>query len=206
MQIKILKQKILNQLEEFKKIDFAKILTLLGRQKKKIIISIFILLVFLTYFFSLNSRRRMIGDALYWEKQSSLAKSLLTELKSEQAVIDSLKNQAQTSHRLILLPQNQDMLGVVKGYAVRMNIRIINIKSDSDQLGSADTFILNSHVIKTFAIEIEAESGYMNLVRYFDTLYRVAPVFLSVERLKITKPKADSDRLKVLMELRFYSL
>lgn len=206
MQIKILKQIILNQLEKFKKIEFSKILTILGRQKKRTIVLIFILLVFLTYFLSLNSRRRMIGDTSYWEKQSSLAKSLLSELKSEQAVIDLLKNQAQLSHRLILLPQNQDMLQVVKDYAVRMNIRIINIKSDSGQPGNNNTFILHSQVIKTFTVEIEAESGYMNLVRYFDTLYRVAPAFLSVERLRISKPKMDSDRLKVLMELRFYSL
>jgi len=206
MQIKILKQIILNQLEKFKKVEFSKILTILGRQKKRIIVLIFISLVFLTYFLSLNYRRSMIGNTSYWEKQSSLAKSLLSELKSEQAVIDLLKNQAQASHRLILLPQNQDMLQVVKDCAQRMNIRIINVNSDSGQPGNNDTFILNSQVIRTLTVEIEAESGYMSLVRYFDTLYRVAPTFLSVERLKISKQKMDSDRLKVLMELRFYGL
>lgn len=206
MQAKILKQVILNQLEKFRKAGFPKILIVLRMEKKRIIVSIFVLAVFLTYFLNLNSRRRMIADASYWEKQSSLAKSLLSELKSEQAVIDLLKNQAQVSHRLILLAQNQDMLQIVKDYAVRMNMRIINIKPDLDQQGDNNALIFNSQVIKTLTVEIEAESGYANLVRYFDTLYRVAPEFFSVEKLKITKPKMDSDRLKVLMELRFYSL
>jgi hypothetical protein len=170
-------------------------------QKKKIIVSIFILLVFLTYFLGLNSRRLIAGDALYWESQSALAKSLLSELKSEGAVIDLLKDQTRVSRRLIVLPQPQDCFQAVKDYAQRMNVRIIN-----SDLNQSETFILNSHVIKTFTIDIEAQSGYMNLVRYFDTLYRVAPAFYSVEKLKIVKQKMDPEKLKVLMELRFYSL
>jgi len=190
--------------------EFLKILTILGRQKKRIIVLIFILLVFLAYFFSLNYRRRIIKDTLYWEKRTSLAKSLLSELKSEQAVIAFLKNQAQTPRRLMLLPQNQDLLQAVRrslqDYAQRMNVRIVSIKPDSGQPVNNDTFILNAQVIKTFTVEIEAGAGYMNLARYFDTLYRVAPAILSVERLKISKPKTGQDRLKVIMELRFYSL
>ncbi len=173
---------------------------------KKIIIPAIILLVCSAYFLGLNSRRRLTGDALYWESQAALTKSLLSELKSKQAVEGLLKDQARAPRRLIVMPQNQDTLAVVKNYAQRMNIRIIDMKPDPGQPENNDTFILNSRVVKTFVIDIEAESGYMNLVRYFDMLYKVTPGFYSVEKLKISESKIDPDRSKVSMELRFYSL
>lgn len=204
MQIKILSQPILKWIEDVKKINFPLIYE---KQKKRIAVSILILALSLTYFLSRNTLRRTVADTLYWEEQSSLVKSLLPEVKSEQEVINLLKQQAQASRRLIILPKSENVLQLVKDYAQRMNIHILNIETDaggpSSHKESSDVFF-NSRSVSTLAVAIEAEARFENLVRYFDTLYRVAPTCVSVEWLKINK--TNPDKLKVFMELRFYSL
>lgn len=178
-------------------------------QKKRMIVSLFVLILSLVYFRNLNTRRHMKEDVLYWERQSLLTKSLLSEVKSEQAVINLLKQQADSQHRFIILSPGQDMLELVKDYARRMNVNIVNMKADAGHAQRhqwRNVVVIDSRVIRTLAIEIEAECGYVNLVRYLDTLYRVAPAFLSVERLKMSKNKKNPGRLNAQMELRFYSL
>jgi FlaA1/EpsC-like NDP-sugar epimerase len=206
MQINVLIQFILDQVEKLKKVDLR---VVFEKQKKIIAISVIVLTVTVTYFFTWNTRQRMVSDTLYWEKQAFLAKSLLSEVKSEQEVINLLKQQAESSHRLILLSQGRDMVQVAKDYAQRMNVRLIKVTQDSQKASKQEkgrVIVIHSRFIKTSTVQIEAEAGYMNLVRYFDTLYRVAPAFVSVERLKITSDKRNPDKLRVSMELRFYSL
>ncbi len=206
MQIKILSQLILNWIDKVKKTG---LLAIYHSQKKRIVFSALILILSLTYFLSRNAIRRLKADTLYWEEQSSLAKNLLPKVKSEQEVINLLKQQAQVSHRLIMLPTRQNILQAVKDYAQRMNIRIVNIVTDAEQQprhNDTNVVLFNCRPVSTLAVVVEAEAGYENLARYFDTLYRVAPTCVSVEWLKIDKDKRNSDRLKVVMELRFYGL
>ncbi|MCX5681694.1 MAG: hypothetical protein NT079_05430 [Candidatus Omnitrophica bacterium] len=206
MQIRILTQFILDQVEKLRKADLR---VIFEKQKKNMAVLILVLVVVVTYFITLNTRQKMINDTLYWEAQSSLAKSLLSEVKSEQEVINLLKQQAESSHHLIILSQGRDMVQVAKDYAQRMNIRIIKVEAEPEggaKHKKGKIIVIHSHRIQTDTIQIEAEAGYMNLVRYFDTLYRVAPAFVSLERLKITRDQKNSDKIKVWMELRFYSL
>lgn len=205
MQIKILNQLILNQLEKFKKIDF---LAIYKRQKKKIAISILILLLSLAYFLSLNARRRMAEDTLYWEKQSLLVKSLLPEFKSE-GEIAGLLDKKYRELNLMASRQGQNILQLVTDYAQRMNIRIANIKTYPAQVLKQEnnsTVVINSRVVQSLLVRMEVDSRYMNLVKYLVTLERVIPALITVERLKIKKDKVDPDKLKVTLELRFYSL
>jgi len=206
MQITVLNQFILDQVEKLKKADFRAVFE---KYTKAIVIAIVFLVVAGIYLSTLSTSQRMIADTLYWEKQSSLAKSLLAEVKSEQEVIKLLERQAESSHRLIVLSGGRDMVQVAKEYAQRMNVRVTKVEVESPKRLKQERgkiIVIHSRRIQTDTIQIEAEAGYMNLVRYFDTLYRVAPAFVSIERLKIISNKKGSDKLKVWMELRFYSL
>lgn len=206
MQINVLVQSILDRVKKIAAIDFR---FLYERQKGKVFAFVLILAVVVVFFSTSGMRRRMVSDTLYWEKQAALVKSLSLEVSSEQDVINLLKNQAESSHRLILLSQGRDMVQVAKEYAQRMNIRLLKVEADPQQelrnrWGS--TVVINSRLVMTKTIQIQAEAGYMNLVRYFDTLYRVAPAFVSVEKLKIMADKVNPSKLKISMELRFYTL
>ena len=206
MQIKILNQLILSRLEKFRKIDF---LAVCVREKKKIAISILILLLSLTYFLSLNARRRMGEDTLYWEKQSLLVKTLLAEAYSEQEIIGLLEKRYRQSHRIILLQKGQDILRLVKGYAQRMNIRVVTIQAYPVQAlkyASNNPVTINSRIVQTLLIQMQLDTGYLNLVKYIDLLERVVPGVVTVERLEIKKDKINPDKLKVMLELRLYTL
>lgn len=206
MQIDVLIKSILSSVKKFTVIDSR---LLYERQRGKIFTAILILAVIVAYFWTLGVRQRMVTDALYWEKQVSLAKSLSLEVSSEKEIINLLKNQAESSHRLILLSQGRDMVQVAKEYAQRMNVRLVKVEAEPEhELKNrwGHRVIINSRLVVTHTLQLQAEAGYMNLVRYFDTLYRVAPAFVSVEKLKITNDKKNPDRLKVSMELRFYTL
>ena len=169
--------------------------------KKIIVFSVLILTLFLVYFFSRGALWRMEADTLYWQGQSSLTKNLLPKLKSEQELINLLNQRTHVSHRgMMLAPTEQNILQLVKDYAQRMNIRVVNIATDAERV------FFDSRPVSTFTVAIEAKARYENLVRYFDTLGRVAPAYFSVEWLKIDKNKTNPDKLKVFMELRFYSL
>lgn len=206
MQIKILNQLILSRLEKFKKIGF---LAICRRQKKKIAISILILLLPLIYFLGLNARRRMAADTLYWEKQSLLVKSLWAEANSEQEIIGLLEKRYQQSRRIILLQKGQDILQLVKDYAQRMNIRVVNIQAYPVQAlkhESNNPVTINSRIVQTLLIQMQLDTGYLNLVKYIDILERIVPGVVTVERLGIKKDKINPDKLKVMLELRLYSL
>jgi hypothetical protein len=198
--------KILNRLEKLKKINFKAIYQV---HKKKVAILLLILLLSIVYFSTISARRRMREDAIYWQEQSLLARGFLSGLNSEQKVINLLEQEYKNTHQLIILGAKQDILQLAKDYAQRMNIHIVNIKAYPAQAlkyKGNNTAVINSRIVQSRVIEIEAEAGYNNLVRYFDVLYRIAPTLVTVERLKVNKDKNNPDRLKVLMELRFFSL
>jgi len=206
MQIKILNQLILSRLEKFKKTDF---LAICRRQKKKIAISILILLLSLIYFLGLNARRRMAEDTLYWEEQSLLIKSLLGQANSEQEIIGLLEKRYRQTHRIILLQKGQDILQLVKDYAQRMNIRVVNIQAYPVQAlkhASNNPVTINSRILQTLLIQMQLDAGYLNLVKYIDILERIVPGIVTAERLEIKKDKINPDKLKVMLELRLYSL
>ncbi len=140
----------------------------------------------------------MEADTLYWEGQSSLAENLLPKVKSQQGLINLLHQQTHVSRRMMIPATGQNILQSVKDYAQRMNIRIVNIATDAQQPPRPKE--------GNVTVAIEAEAGYKNLIRYFDTLSRVTPAYFSVEWLKIDKDKINQEKLKVFMELRFYSL
>lgn len=205
MQIKILNQLILSRLEKFKQIDF---LAICRRQKKKITISILILLLSLIYFIGLNARRRMAEDTLYWEKQSLLVKSLLPEFKSE-GEIAGLLDKKYRELNLMASRQGQNILQLVTDYAQRMNIRVVNIQAYPVQAlkqASNNPVTVNSRIIQALLIQMQLDTGYLNLVKYIDILERIVPGVVTVERLEIKKDKINPHKLKVMLELRLYSL
>lgn len=205
MQIKILNQLILSRLEKFKKIDF---LAVCRREKKKIAISVLILLLSLTYFFGLNARHRIKEEALYWGRQSLLVKSLFPEFKSEGEIVGLLDKKYRELN-LMASRQGQNIPQLVTDYAQRMNIRITNIKAHPAQVLKQENnsaVVINSRVVQSLLVRLEADSGYMNLVKYIAALGRVTPALVTVEKLKIKKDKINPDKLKVMLELRFYSL
>lgn len=80
-----------------------------------------------------------------------------------------------------------------------MNIRVVDIKSHPT------TIFINSYPLQTSVVEMQAEAGYINLVKYLEVLKQVFGEVVSVERLKAKKDKINPDKLKLVLELRFYS-
>lgn len=180
-----------------------------AKHGKAVITAVLVLAVTIVYFAIAPKIKKTVADALYWEKQEALVKSLLSKVSSPQEVIDLLKRQAEMKQHLIILPQGTDIAQMVRMYAQRMNVRLVRFDAKSlegAQRQWGHTIVINSRRVQTTTISIEAEAGYKNLARFFDTLYRVAPAVVSVEKLKITSDKKGGDRLKASMELRFYSL
>ncbi len=196
MQTAILKQLILSQLGKLKKVNLKS-----ARQKKIIAASVFIIILALAYFLTLNTRQHLSQDTLYWEGRAALAKNLLAKFKSEEVVLHLLKQQARNSQRIIRLPQGQDIVQAAEEYAQRMNIRIINTKSKATH-----TIVIDSRDVQVYTVEIKAEAGFVNLMRYFNMLYRITPDFVSVDRLKVSRDAKNQDKLNVQAELKFYHL
>jgi hypothetical protein len=174
-----------------------------------IAVSLAALLLCSVYLSTTGARRRMAEDAMYWQEQSLLAKGFLSQLRSEGKVIDLLEQEYKNSRQLILLGAKQDILQLAKDYAQRMNIRVVNIRAYPAQALKTrgnSAAVINSRLVQTTVVELEAETGYENLVRYFDVLYRIAPTLVTVERLRVDKDKNNPGRLKALMQLRFFSL
>lgn len=204
MQIKILIQQFEDQLAKIVHTDMRRTLM---RHLRTIIFLAFIFVIAVVYFMTLRPARRLAADAVYWEKQAALAKSLLSGTRSENEVINILKSQAERTQRLIILSQDTDIVQIVKTYAQRMNVRLLNVTTDASAKAKWGQAVkINSRLVRMTTVQIQAEAGFVNLVRYFDTLYRVAPAVVSVEKLTITGGKKDPERLRASIELRFYSI
>jgi hypothetical protein len=158
---------------------------------------ILILSLSLFYFFNLDARRRIKTDALYWQAQSLWVKNLSSRLNSEAEIADLLQKMARQLEMLRLRAgQHIDMMQLASDYARRMNIHIADIKAYPEQRLEDGG--------RTFLLRMEADAGYINLLRYLEVLQQVAPALVTVDSLKIKKDKMNQDRLKFNLELRFF--
>ena len=122
---------------------------------------------------------------------------MLSRLTSEAEVAGLLQKRARQLDMLRLRSrQHIDITQLASNYAQRMNIRITNIKAYPVQiLKDGD---------RTFLLRMEADAGYINLLKYLEVLQQVAPALVTVDSLKIKKDKISQDRLRFSLELRFF--
>ncbi len=180
-----------------------KIILILG-----IVAAVFLLFCFFIYYPAKNTVSRIKQELSGIENQIQGIELIISNAKTMGEGIKLLEQRYQQLNSKF--PQKEEeSLRALSDLAPVSNIDIISIRPETKAvfIGANNQKVeIDGKVCQKVFVSIEMNGAYQDLVKYLENLKKSLPVFIGIERLKISKGAKETPKLDIALDISFYLL
>jgi len=182
-------------------------------QKKILLISGAVLLVFLAFIFAVyvpskNSARSIKSELEGIDSQIQVVEAFLSSAGSMAGGLERLKEKDQY---LIdkFPPKEEAALQMLSEFAKKLNIEVASVTPAPKEdfiYGNSEKVEIEGKACQRVPVALELKGSYKNLVQYIETIRESLPAYVVLEKLKIVKNKEGLPKLKIVLDMSLYLL